>query len=693
MGSSALLKYFRQRRPNGQGGWIWNLDNTRRVLYRLPDLIETVSHGGTVYITEGEKDADAINALNSDAPSPSFIATCNPGGAGKWRSEYNAVLRNASVIIIADKDEAGRNHALQVAESLKGVAATIEIREAAIGKDAADHLAAGRTLEDFPLVEPNFSGVESRKSQRNSTPNNNRPTIVVRNELPEVVAEAEAALLAASEVGIYTRAGILVRVIQDGARHVPGLVRPPGAPLILPVTEPWLREQIAIVANWVTRNGKQSNGEGKASPALPPRWVAQTLLDRGEWPFPYLEAVMETPAFRPDGTVLDSPGYDSSTGILYLPEGTAFPTIPKEPTRQDAANALLELAKVFADFPFRSGADASIPLAAILTLLARHAFPGPCPMVVIRAPTPGSGKSLLADAISMIATGRATARMAPPRDDTEARKLILTLGMEGAPVILVDNVSVSFGSEAIAGAITGDTYRDRLLGINKTATVLLKSLWILTGNNVSLKEDLARRAIICELDPKMEHPEDRTGFLHPDLLSWIATNRAQLVVAALTILRAYHIAGRPDHGRPRKGSFEGWDALIRGTLLWLSHIDPLQTAERLREEGDADLDPLRQAMAAWEAEFGSEPLTAAEAVDRAWDKARPGGEGRAGSSSTLAALAALAGCPESRLDSLRLGRGLGRVAGRRVDGRQFISEKDAHNKTKRWRLVSVDDNP
>ena len=148
-------KDFRQRRPDGSGGWTWKLGGTRRVLYGLPGLIEAVKAGWTIYIVEGEKDADAINRLDSGAD---FFATCNPGGAGKWRSDYAELLRGARVVVIADRDEPGRKHALDVRASLQGIAASVSIVQAKEGKDAADHLAMGYGLGDLvPMPEPGES--------------------------------------------------------------------------------------------------------------------------------------------------------------------------------------------------------------------------------------------------------------------------------------------------------------------------------------------------------------------------------------------------------------------------------------------------------------------------------------------------------------------------------------------------------
>ena len=142
-------KQFPQRVPDAtrKSGWRWSLGSTRRVLYRLPKIIEAVRNGEFIYICEGEKDVHAIEGAG-------MTATCNPGGAGKWREEYSEFLRDAIVIIVADRDKPGQAHARQVVASLKGIAAAVEIREPAgegiAGgdriKDVSDHLAAGHGL-------------------------------------------------------------------------------------------------------------------------------------------------------------------------------------------------------------------------------------------------------------------------------------------------------------------------------------------------------------------------------------------------------------------------------------------------------------------------------------------------------------------------------------------------------------------
>ena len=117
------------------------------VIYRLPQVIAAVEAGATIYIPEGEKDVGSLIARGVEA-------TCNPSGAGKWRPEYSEFFRGAHVVIIADRDDVGRSHASDVARSLDGIAASIRIVEAKVGKDASDHLAAGCSLDDFVPSDP-----------------------------------------------------------------------------------------------------------------------------------------------------------------------------------------------------------------------------------------------------------------------------------------------------------------------------------------------------------------------------------------------------------------------------------------------------------------------------------------------------------------------------------------------------------
>src|SRR5690606_2125941 len=131
-------KTFRPYRP---GAHRPGLGDVRRVLYRLPEVIQAAAAGQTVYVCEGEKDADALAGRG-------YVATCNVGGAGrgKWKEEYSTYLAGAHVVVVADRDEPGIAHARAVADALTGHAASVRIMLPAVDRehaDVADHLAAG----------------------------------------------------------------------------------------------------------------------------------------------------------------------------------------------------------------------------------------------------------------------------------------------------------------------------------------------------------------------------------------------------------------------------------------------------------------------------------------------------------------------------------------------------------------------
>lgn len=140
-------KAFVQRRPDGQGGWLWNLQGVEPLLYKLPELLETIAAGEDVWIVEGERDVETLARHGA-------VATCNSGGCGKFPPAQAVHFRGATVTIVADKDEPGRKHAQQIRQLLeKAGARSVEIVEAKHGKDATDHLVAGGTLADFQIPQ------------------------------------------------------------------------------------------------------------------------------------------------------------------------------------------------------------------------------------------------------------------------------------------------------------------------------------------------------------------------------------------------------------------------------------------------------------------------------------------------------------------------------------------------------------
>ena len=230
-------------------------------------------------------------------------------------------------------------------------------------------------------------------------------------------------------------------------------------------------------------------------------------------------------------------------------------------------------------------------------------------------------------------------------------------------------------------AATANTSRGRILGKSETVEAPLRALWMLTGNNLQFRGDFGRRVIPCDIDPKEEHPEDRTGFRYPNLLAHISQVRGELVGAALTILRAYHEAGRPAHGKPPKGSFEAWDHLVRGALIWAGMPDPLDTVQRVRDEGDTDRERLETGMEAWRDRYGKDAKTTAQVMRDAGDDQE-----------FRDAMTAFVGCEPAVFSSQRLGKTLQMAMGR-IIGKQHFQRcsTDKKRKVREWRVVTIDD--
>lgn len=147
-GKNGKKKDFLQRHQTDTGKWVWNLNGIRRVLYRLPEVVEAVSMGRQVFVVEGEKDADTL-------AGEGYPATTNPMGAGKWSDEYSQALKGADVVVLPDNDTEGKAHAQLVANSLYGHGCTVRVVELPglpEKGDVTDWLDAGHDLDELQTL-------------------------------------------------------------------------------------------------------------------------------------------------------------------------------------------------------------------------------------------------------------------------------------------------------------------------------------------------------------------------------------------------------------------------------------------------------------------------------------------------------------------------------------------------------------
>lgn len=203
------------------------------------------------------------------------------------------------------------------------------------------------------------------------------------------------------------------------------------------------------------------------------------------------------------------------------------------------------------------------------------------------ASTRGSGKTLQSDVVSLIATGRTTAKMNYPSDDAELEKVLGVYALRGTAIVNFDNITRQFGGGPLDRCLTAeDTVELRILGKSEIPTLRWRSVIVATGNNITLTGDTARRVLISRLESDLENPEDRAEFMHPDLLGWVRTERTRLVAATLTLLRAFFVAGCPQGGVKPWGSFSPWAQFVPAAVVFAGGADPMLTRPSIegREE-------------------------------------------------------------------------------------------------------------
>lgn len=485
------------------------------------------------------------------------------------------------------------------------------------------------------------------------------PIIKVGPDIHRVAAEAIYALRGAD---IYQRGGVLVEKTNEAPR--PKLcLNDNGAPRFRQVPMPTLGLILSEHARW-----KQWNERSKEYvPCAPPQRIVSAVDAADDLPgIPVATGIVSAPVLRADGSILAEHGYDRLTG-LYLNTDGNYPAL------MDPREAIDVLTDILADFPFESEAHRSGWIAALVTLLTRHAFPGPAPLFLFDANASRVGKGLLTDLLAIILEARKASRYTAPDRDDEMRKLITAIAISGAPYLMFDNLKGRFGGPAIEAAMTAGRWSDRILGVNKHVDLPLSLVWLATANNASLTVDMIGRTCHSRLNTALERPDQRTDFRHADLPSYAKSHRAKLAIAALSIPAAYIKAGRPDQHLPGWGGFEGWSDLVRSSLVWAGQPDP-DTRTALAEQADDDTAILRQLMDGWQ-ELGF-PATVATALE------------------CLATTTAAENYPTLREvvreipgDTARaLGNMLKHFRGRVVGGRKF--ERTSH-KIPKWQVVEA----
>jgi hypothetical protein len=561
-----------------------------------------------------------------------------------------------------------------------------------------DQKAQKQAEAEFEKAQRRTEATEGNQSER--------PVIkIVGGTLPLIVDEVEQILIQLDDE-LYQRGDFIVRPAPEmvAISHC----RQTLAMRLLRVSVPYLIEQLTRYINFQKYDARSKKWLSVNCPTE----VATTYLARvGKWNLRPIAGIVEAPTLRPDGSIFEEPGYDAETGLLYQP-AMDFSPIPQEPTKEQARAALNVLIDLLEEFPFvadpvevikeagnetevkvetvedgSASSSRSVALSTILTAMIRRSI-SHAPLHAADAPVASSGKSLLVDLASLIATGHEAPVITQGKSEEEMEKRLGSMLLAGDTLISFDNCETPIGGELLCQALTQETIKVRILGRSETPTVPSGSMLCATGNNLNITGDMVRRAIETTLDPGVERPEHRK--FKKDPIAMIKADRDLYVSAALTVLRAYIVAGSPDVGTTPLASFGEWSRWVRNALVWLGEPDPCISMEKTRAE-DPEIQTHLNVMNEWlSSSFGNtQDVTVRTIIEYATE--REGGTliptfTHPGFREALLIVAGEGG----NISSGRLGKWLSKKKGRVINNQRIV-QAGARGHAVRWRVEFVNE--
>jgi putative DNA primase/helicase len=611
-------------RPTSDGGKYYSEPGNKHLFFPPGAAAYFNDTSVPVVIVESEKAALAITALTQR--SGSKFLSCAVGGCWGWKRkrgkkpkpdgstepetgpsvDLDLIAWNSRLVLIAYDSNAFKDD--------------VRRARAAFAKELI-HRSAKVTFCEIPAA-PNINGPDDLIRERGDAAMLDvlaaaeNPVIEIRaGEGPAIVDAAERILLQHAErLRIFQRAGAIVRVIELAvAIKEVKLKVVEGTILLDPLSAPAITEAFDRVAQFQKFRAEKDGSFTPYRVDCPTKCATTYLSRRGHWKLPNLTGVIATPVMRLDGSILSRPGFDHETGLFFASK-EPWPDIPARPTQDDATAALKALLDPFAEFPFEKHEVnlheehefRAAHAATILTGIERRLLPS-APLCGYSSPAQRSGKTLLAECVSIIATGKPAPGCAVSKDKEEFRKVIASMMLAGYAIVNLDNIDFVFGSPFFAQALTSVEYSDRNLGETKNLQLPTNLLWTAAGCNLTFKSDLSSRAILCKIYPQTERPEART-FKRPQLKDYIIKQRPILVAAALTILRGYFTNGCPNQNLPNFGGFELWSDIIRSALVWAGAADCCGTRSHVAAE-DPEVDAAAKLLGLLHATFDKRNFT------------------------------------------------------------------------------------
>lgn len=536
-GEKSIIPYFKKEDGKWKAGYS-KLTKNNRPLYNL-DKIEQAPPEDEIWVVEGEKCADALTELG-------FVATTSPGGSNAASRADWFPLAGRKVVIWPDKDQAGKQYAANVFKSL------IEIGDSDpdIKTVVTDEIDLDEKEDVYDWIEKGYDSKDVLHLPIRQVADYSDFNVVVieEGEIWKAVDQSETLLMKANPYAIFQQGKRLVRILRTTTKGMQG-----DEETSVGLTEIRTGYLLDLLNRKLTF--LQPTQEGLKAVDPPAKIATRYLEKSGHWHINTLSGLIYAPTLRPDGLMLERPGYDEKSGIFYANTGERFSRLRKDLTKESAESALKRLRYPLRDFPFVKDEDRSVVLAAILTALIRQSV-NTAPLFGFTAPVAGSGKTLLANIVSIIATGKQAVVTPHGSDKEEERKQLFSKLLQGKPVFLIDNVERPISSDVLCAILTapGKTYEDRILGRSEIVEVPTNITFLATGNNLTFQGDMTRRALLCTIDPRCECPEARENFrIRGRLEDHVLQHRERYVRAGLTILKAYVKAGKPKQNIPQYG--------------------------------------------------------------------------------------------------------------------------------------------
>ena len=389
------------------------------------------------------------------------------------------------------------------------------------------------------LISDTIEGAEEIGEHPAANTQVSKRRLLIENCSPDCTVPALRDILA--DAGVLYERGVPVRLAFDQMQRgtVAQVMTPDGLVLMAHL----------VCRPYVVKKAK--DGTLSEVDARLPRSFSVMYLDwHGEWRLPPLNGIATAPLLQDDGTISRADGYDPASGMWCESVPDLSGLVPERPAKHQAASALRLIRNTFKTFCFADaetiydaaagvplvdlskppGRDESSFLVALLTAVCRpslHLAPG----VLLRAAPisgAGAGKGLLARCICIIAFGREPHAVTAGATAEELEKRIAAELIEGSPALFLDNLNnMALKSNLLASAITERPARVRVLGRSHMVPLNPCAFVILTGNGLTVSEDLARRFVAVDFDPRTEDPEARP--VTTDIRAEVTARRSELL--------------------------------------------------------------------------------------------------------------------------------------------------------------------